>query len=126
LSGPEPQALACACARCLDERKAEDILLLRVEELTSIADYFLIATGRNVRHLRALSRQVQEAAGEFGATLLGLEGTAESGWILVDLGDAVIHLFDPPRRDLYSLEVLWGDAPEEDWQCHSSRQQARD
>jgi len=111
----DTEALAATCARLLQEKKAEDILVLHVEHITSIADYFVIATGRNVRHLRALAQEIEEAVNRLRLSPLGVEGTPESGWVLVDLGAVVVHLFDPVRRELYSLEVLWGDAPRTDW-----------
>jgi len=111
----ESLAVAATCAQILDKKKAQDLLMLRVEELTTIADYFVIASARNPRQLRAMSQEIQATVHRLGIRLLGVEGTSESGWILVDLGDVILHLFDPPRRALYSLEVLWGDAPEQDW-----------
>lgn len=108
----EPDALAVQCARLLEERKAQDTVVLQVGPLTSIADYFVIATGRNVRHLRSMSTEVQKGVGRRPR---GREGSAESGWILVDLGDVVVHLFDSAARQLYDLQVLWGDAPLVDW-----------
>lgn len=111
----QPEALAVKSARLLEDRKADDIVVLQVEPLTSIADYFVIATGRNPRQLRAMASGLREGVGRLGIRPLGTEGSAESGWILVDLGDVIVHLFDPPRRELYALEVLWGDAPVLNW-----------
>ena len=75
----------------------------------------MIGSGRNPRHLKALAREITDAVEDLDKEPLGEEGTPESGWILLDLGDVIVHLFDPPRRSLYSLEVLWGDAPVEQW-----------
>jgi len=111
----EPLAIAATCAQLLDKYKAQNILMLWLEGLTTIADYFVIANARNPRQLRALSHEVLGIARRLDIRLLGIEGTAESGWVLVDLGDVIVHLFDPARRALYSLEVLWGDAPQGDW-----------
>ena len=115
MSTLEPEALAVTCARLLDERKGEDVLVLRVEGLTSLADHFVIAGGSNTRQLRAMAHEIRETAHSFDVRTLGVEGTAESGWILVDMGDVIVHLFDAPRRELYNLQLLWGDAPEVDW-----------
>ena len=112
----EPEALAAACARLVEERKAEDIVVLQVAPLTSIADYFVIATGRNVRQLRAMATEIQEGLDRLRIRPLGVEGSSESGWILVDLGAVVVHLFDPATRRLYDLEMLWGDAPLVEWE----------
>lgn len=111
----EPDKLAATCAHLLDEKQAGDIVLMNVRGLTSIGDYFIVATGRNPRHLRALAREVEDTIERLGKEPLGVEGTPESGWILVDLGDVVVHLFDSERRNLYRLDLLWGDAELEDW-----------
>jgi ribosome-associated protein len=115
----DAKALASACARMADEKKAEDIVVLNVAPLTTLADYFVIATCRNPRQIRALAEQVRQSARQFQAQLLGVEGTAESGWVLVDMGDVIVHIFDAPTRSLYALEMLWGDAPVEDWNTAS-------
>jgi ribosome-associated protein len=111
----EPDKLAATCAHLLDDKQAGDIVLMNVRGLTSIGDYFIVATGRNPRHLRALAREVEDAVERLSKEPLGVEGTPESGWILVDLGDVVVHLFDSERRNLYRLDLLWGDAELEDW-----------
>lgn len=90
--------------------------MLCLEGLTSIGDYFVISTGRNPRHLKALAREVDETVDRLDVPCLGSEGTPESGWILVDLGDVVVHIFDAERRRIYNLETLWGDAPEVEWE----------
>lgn len=113
----EPDRLAATCAALLDEKRADDIVMMHVRPLTSIGEYFLVATARNPRHLRALARDLEDAMEDLGKEPLGIEGVPESGWILVDLGDVVIHLFDAERRELYQLELLWGDAEREDWRA---------
>ena len=113
--GIEPLELASLCARTVDAKKAENIIVLHVAPLTTIADYFVIATGLNPRQLRAMSVEIQQGVKGLGIGVRGDEGTPESGWILVDLGDVIIHLFAPPTRALYELEVLWGDAAVVDW-----------
>ena len=111
----EPEKLAATCARLLDEKQAEDVEVMNVGGLTSLGDYFLVVTARNPRHLQALARTIEDAVEEIGKEPLGVEGIPESGWILVDLGDVVVHLFDAERRDLYRLDLLWGDAEIEEW-----------
>ena len=111
----EPDKLAATCAHLLDEKQAGDIVLMNVRGLASIGDYFIVAPGRNPRHLRDLAREVEDTIERLGKEPLGVEGTPESGWILVDLGDVVVHLFDSERRNLYRLDLLWGDAELEDW-----------
>jgi ribosome-associated protein len=111
----ESKDLALACARLADEKKAEDIIVLHVAPLTTIADYFVIATGYNTRQISAIASDLASSTKKEGAHRLGTEGTAESGWVLIDLGTVVVHLFDVLRRDLYSLELLWGDAETVAW-----------
>jgi len=111
----EPKDLALACARLAEDKKAEDILVLHVAPLTTIADYFVIATGRNTRQIRAIASDLGSSMKKQGAHVLGTEGTPDSGWVLIDLGTVVVHLFDVVRRDLYSLELLWGDAETVEW-----------
>ncbi len=110
-----PEDLAVTCAHVVDERKAEDINVLRVAPLSTITDYFVIATGRNVRQLQAFVRALDERLEEIGAKVYGVEGEAESGWILIDAGDAIVHMFSPEKRELYALEMLWGSCDTVDW-----------
>ena len=110
------EALACTCAHLADERKGEDIVVLEVGGVAFFTDYFVIVTGRNARQLRAIAEDIRHQAKRLGWPCIGIEGEAETGWILLDLGDAIVHLFAPDARRLYDLELLWGDAPRTDWQ----------
>jgi len=110
------EALACTWAHLADERKAEDIVVLKVGELVFFTDYFVIATGRNERQLNAIAEEIRHQARRLGCTIVGIEGDAASGWILIDLGEWVVHLFSREARQLYDLELLWGEAPGVDWQ----------
>ncbi len=112
----EPGTLACTCAHVADERKAEQIVVLQVGQLAFFTDYFVIATGRNERQIRAIADEIRARMKAAGRHVVGIEGTAESGWLLIDLGEAVVHLFSPRARELYDLELLWGQAPETQWQ----------
>lgn len=93
------------------ERKAIDPLLLEVEELTSITDYFVIASGNSSRQVQAISGHVQKKMRDAGFRTDGVEGVQEGHWVLLDYGDVVIHLFYQPVREFYDLEGLWIDAP---------------
>jgi ribosome-associated protein len=85
-----------------------DIVLLDIQAITLIADYFIIATGESERQLNALSDAVVEQIREtHGRKPLSLEGTTASGWVLLDYGAIVVHLFTPAQRDFYQLEELW-------------------
>lgn len=95
----------------LDNKKATDIKSLEITELTSVADYFVIATGTSGTHIRALADEVQDTLTKQGVEPKSVEGKS-TGWILLDYGTVVVHVFTPDQRELYSLEHLWGDAKE--------------
>lgn len=97
----------------LDNKKATNIKSLEITELTSVADYFVIATGTSGTHIRALSDEVQDTLTKQGVEPKSIEGKS-TGWILLDYGTVVVHLFTPDQRELYSLEHLWADANEYD------------
>jgi ribosome-associated protein len=106
-----PRRLADIVVDVAEDRKAEDILVLNVSELTTIADLFVICSGRSERQVQAIADAVTEKASEAGRKPLGVEGYNAGRWILIDLGDVVVHTFVPEERHLYRLERLWGDAP---------------
>ena len=99
------------CMKIISERKAIDPVLFEVGKLTSIADYFLIASGSSSRQVQAMASHLLRKMKEEGFRTYGLEGEEEGHWILVDYGDIVIHLFYQPFREFYDLEGLWIDAP---------------
>ena len=99
--------------KTLDSKKAVDIKALEITELTAIADYFVIATGTSGTHIRALANEVDDALSKLGVNPKNIEGKS-TGWILIDYGTVVVHVFTPDQRELYSLEHLWGDAEEYD------------
>lgn len=95
----------------LEERKSEDILLLDLRPDQVIADFFIICTGDNERHLRALNDYVrQEIKDKTRLIPFSAEGTAENGWVVMDYGDVVVHLFARKQREYYALEELWNAA----------------
>jgi ribosome-associated protein len=92
----------------LEEKKGEDILLLDIRELADFAEYFVICTGTSDRMLQALADDLTEKVWK-GDQLRGrMEGRPQEGWVLVDYGDIVVHIFSPDRRSYYRLEDLWG------------------
>jgi ribosome-associated protein len=93
------------------DRKGEDVVALDVRRVTSFADTFVLATGSSDRNVRAIADAVVEAAQARGEKPLGVEGYEEGRWVLVDLGDAVVHVFLPDVREHYALERLYADAP---------------
>ena len=93
------------------DKKAEDIIVMNVSEVTSIADLFVICSGRGERQVQGIADGIVEKAKEHGRQPVGIEGYAAGRWVLIDLGDVVVHVFVPEERTLYRLERLWGDAP---------------
>lgn len=100
--------LAQLAAAALDDLKAVDVVTLDVRKQTSITDYMVIATGTSDRHVRSVADHVLEKAREAGYPALGIEGHEYGEWVLVDLGDVVVHVMRPKTRDFYKLENLWG------------------
>jgi len=93
------------------DKKGTDITLLDLREKAVFADYFLICNGESDRQLRALANSIaQDAKQNAGTVANQVEGSAESGWVLVDFGDLLVHLFSPAKRQFYDLEELWEDA----------------
>jgi len=112
----ESERLACTCAYLADERKAEQIVVLNVGRLTFFTDYFVIATGRNERQIKAIADEIRLRTMALGRPVVGIEGLPASGWVLIDLGDVIVHLFNSETRLIYDLELLWGEAPRSQWQ----------
>lgn len=108
--------LAIAAARTADENRGQDVLVLDVRELTSIFDYFVIASGTSRRQIHAMSEDIDDKLEkELGDERMGIEGYAESNWVLLDYGSVVIHLFDEETRQYFALEDLWADGKKVDW-----------
>lgn len=93
------------------DRKAKDVVALDVRELTPFADAFVIATGTSDRHARSIADAIAEAMAKRGETPLGIEGHEEGRWVLIDLNDVIVHVFQHEVRRTYDLERLWSDAP---------------
>ncbi len=91
----------------LDELKGQDIQILDVRKLTSITDFMIIASGRSDRHVKSLAEKVIETAKKLKVPVLGVEGELQGEWILVDLGEAIVHVMQPETRAYYQLEKLW-------------------
>ncbi|MGH8472420.1 MAG: ribosome silencing factor [Gammaproteobacteria bacterium] len=107
-----PQQLADLVTTALADIKAFDIEVLDVREMTSITDFMVIASGRSNRQVKAMAGKVVEAARAAGIKPLGIEGEGQAEWVLVDLGDVVVHAMQPATRDFYQLEKLWGPVEE--------------
>lgn len=108
----ESNDLARRMVDLISDKKGEDIVLMDLRQVTPIADYFVIATGSNERLLNALidhlREEVKKEAG--GKIPIRTEGKGPNGWVLMDYGDVVVHLFSPQMRNYYDLESLWADA----------------
>ncbi|HON41713.1 MAG TPA: ribosome silencing factor [Bacillota bacterium] len=92
------------------EKKAEDVVLLDISSVSIMADFFMICTVRTDTHARAVRDSVTQALERAGLNLRRREGSDASGWVLLDWGDIIVHIFGPAEREFYSLEKLWGDA----------------
>jgi len=97
-------------ARFLEQKLAEDVVILGMEGVSLMADYFIMATGRNTRQTRALSEYLELENKKSGIFPLRIEGQNSGEWILMDYGDIIVHLFTAQQREFYNLEKLWGDA----------------
>ena len=91
----------------LSDVKGQSILSLNVQDLTEITDYMVIATGRSSIHVKALCDEVVKQVRQAGARIIGVEGKSQAEWVLVDIGDVVVHIMLAPVRALYRLEELW-------------------
>ena len=108
----DPLALAHKIVDVAADRQASDIVLLDLRQLSSLADYFVIASGNSERQLEALDRQiVDQVFEELHVRPRQREGLSGSGWVLLDYGDVVVHLFGVTERDFYRLEDFWSQAP---------------
>lgn len=95
--------------KTLDAKKASDIKVLKITDLTSIADYFIIAGGTSSTHVKSLAEEVEDKLSSLGTEPKNIEGRA-TGWILLDYADVVCHIFTRENRELFNLEKLWQDA----------------
>ena len=105
------QTKAQRAARAALDRKAVDLVVLDVQGLSGVTDYFLVCSGRSTTHLKSITDAIREELKEDGVRPLHVEGATESGWVLLDYGDVLMHVFLEDTRAYYALERLWGDAP---------------
>lgn len=93
----------------LEDKKAEDIRIIDISEVSVIADYFIIANGNNVSQIQAMADEVEEKLYKAGCPLKQKEGYTNANWVLLDFGDIIIHIFDKENRLFYDLERIWRD-----------------
>ena len=108
-----PKELLFSTVQILDKKKGMDIKALEITEISSVADYFLLATGTSSTHIRALADEVDEELSKLGVQPDHIEGKT-TGWILLDYKSVVVHIFTQSERELFNLEKLWGDGKEVD------------
>ncbi len=106
MQSEELKALAVAA---LEDAKGHDVRVLDVKEMTDITDFMIIASGTSDRHVRALAERVRDRLREHQIRPLGSEGDEQGEWVLIDLGDVVVHVMHPQAREFYALEKLWSE-----------------
>ena len=106
----EPLDLARRIVELAEDKKAADMVVLELAPLTTLADYFVIASGGSERQLDAIADGITEGLRDEKVRPIGREGTAASHWVLLDYGSVIVHIFTPPERDYYGLEKHWSEA----------------
>ncbi len=108
----DSRQLALLCRELADNKKAEDIVILDVRELSSVTDYFVIASGTSEPHLRAIVEEITEKLlQEHQLRPRAIDGTLQAAWVVLDFFDVIVHIMRQDVRERYDLESLWGDAP---------------
>lgn len=106
--------MAVLAVNALEDKKAEDICVIDISEISVLADYFIIAGGNNISQIQALSDAVDEKLNKAGFPLKQIEGYNNANWILLDFGDIIVHIFDRENRLFYDLERIWRDGKKVD------------
>ena len=104
---PSVDELLRTVREAVEELKARDVVEIDVRGKSSVTDYMVIASGTSTRHVKSIADEVIKFAKKLGAMPLGVEGEREAEWVLVDLGDVIVHVFRPEVRDFYQLEKMW-------------------
>ncbi|MDO8886154.1 ribosome silencing factor [Candidatus Oleimmundimicrobium sp.] len=112
----DSKEIARIAARTAVDKKAENIIILNLSNLLGIVDYFVICEGKNDRQVDYISEFIKEKLRENGVKPYGVEGDGRAGWILLDYGNVVIHVFTSEARQYYQIERLWKDAPHLEWE----------
>ncbi len=108
----DSKKLAQLCRELADHKKAEDLLVLEVKDISSITDYFVLASGSSEPHLRAISEEITRALkDDHGISPRAVDGNLQTGWLVMDFFDVIVHIMRKDVRERYDLESLWGDAP---------------
>jgi ribosome-associated protein len=112
----ESQQILEIAVKAADSKRAEDLVALDVQEISLLADYFLICQANSERQINAIVDEIIEQEAKNQVTVKRIEGKESSKWVLIDLGDVIIHVFQTAERSFYNLEKLWSDAPMVDLQ----------
>lgn len=112
---------ALMAVNALEDKKAEDVRIIDISEISTIADYFIIADGSNKSQIQAMADNVSEVLGRAGVTLRQMEGYQNANWILMDFQDVIIHIFDRENRLFYDLERIWRDGVPTDKEALENR-----
>lgn len=110
----EAKEMAKLAIQALEDKKADDIKVIDISDVSTIADYFIIASGKNRSQIQAMCDNVDETLGRAGASIKQTEGYKNANWILMDYGDIIVHIFDTENRLFYDLERIWRDGKEMD------------
>lgn len=105
----ESKEMAKVIIDAMEEKKAEDIRVLDISEVSSLGDYFIIASGNNVNQVQAIIDEVDMKLGRLGVEPRQIEGYSNANWVLMDYGDVIVHVFDKENRLFYDLERIWKD-----------------
>ncbi len=106
----EPIEVARFAVEAASDKQADDIVVLDTRQVCSFADYFVICSGDSIRQIEAIRQEIHEKMKRGGVVPFRIEGTADSGWILIDLTEVIVHVFSPSQRDYYKLDELWHEA----------------
>lgn len=108
----DSKELALRCRELADDRKAENLVVLDLRKLSTVADYFVLCTGTSEPHLRAIEQEItSRLKAEHGLRPGAVDGTLQAGWLVLDYYDVIVHVMRADQRERYDLEGLWGDAP---------------
>ena len=105
-----PEQVMNAVVKAMEDKKANNVVVLNLKGISLIADYFVICHGNSDTQVQAIADEVRKQAGELGVPVRGTEGFETARWVLVDLGDVVVHVFHRDEREYYNIERLWSDA----------------
>ena len=105
---PQPEELKALIEQSLDEDQAENVIVIDLAGKTTFADYMIVATGRNQRHLGSMALKLADKMRQAGIRGIEIEGLAQADWVLIDGGDVIVHLFREEVRSFYNIEKMWG------------------